>query len=58
MVNNCTTCFFHGKCGGMICCNYYFMTNLRRPCPPGDGCTVKVPYRKRAYPLRKKKEVE
>ena len=56
MASNCATCFYHGKCGGMICCNYYFMTNLRRPCPAGDDCTVKVPYRKRAYPLRTKKE--
>ena len=56
MANNCATCFFHGKCGGMICCNYLDKTGQRRPCPPGDGCTVKVAYRRRAYPQRKKKE--
>lgn len=54
MANNCATCFYHGKCGGMICCDYLFKTGQRRPCPPGDGCTVKVAYRKRAYPQRKK----
>ncbi len=24
------------------CCNYIFMENKRRPCPPGEGCTVKI----------------
>lgn len=57
MASNCVTCFFHGKCGGLICCNFLLMTGQRRPCPPGDACTVKVPYRKRVYPMRKKKEV-
>lgn len=57
MANNCATCFFHGKCGGLICCDYFFKTGQRRPCPPGDACTVKVPYRKKVYPMRKKKEV-
>lgn len=42
MANNCATCFYHGKCGGMICCNFFLMTGQRRPCPAGEGCTVKV----------------
>ena len=53
MANNCATCFYHGKCGGMIYCNFYFMTGQRRPCPAGDGCTVKVAYRKRHFPVKK-----
>lgn len=56
MANNCATCFYHGKCGGLVCCDYLSKTGQRRPCPPGDACTVKVAYRKRSYPLRKKKE--
>ena len=56
MANNCATCWYHGKCGGMICCNFLAKTGQMRPCPPGDGCTVKVAYRERFYPLRKKKE--
>ena len=58
MANNCATCFFHGKCGGMICCDYLHKTGHRRPCPPGDACTVKVAYRKRVYPQRKKGGVD
>ena len=56
MANNCATCWYHGKCGGMICCNFLAKTGQMRPCPPGDGCTVKVAYRERFYPRRKKKE--
>lgn len=58
MANNCANCFYHGKCDGMICCNYLFKTGHMRPCPPGNGCTVKVAYRKRQYPQRKKKEAD
>lgn len=59
MANNCSDCFYCGKLssGSVPYCRYIFMTNQKRPCPPGDGCTVKVRYRKRAYPLRKKREV-
>ncbi len=28
--------------GGYLSCAYYFMTDKRRPCPAGDGCTVKM----------------
>ena len=58
MANNCTSCWYHGKCAGMVCCNFLFKTGQIRPCPPGDACTVKVPYRRRSYPKRKKREVE
>ena len=58
MANNCATCFYHWKCGRLIGCKYYEMTGQRRPCPAGDGCTVKVGYRKRYFPLRKKKEAD
>ena len=29
-------------CLSYIYCAYYFMTNKRRPCPAGDGCTAKI----------------
>ena len=28
------------------CCNYIFVEDKRRPCPPGAGCTVKTTKRK------------
>ena len=40
--NYCSDCAYSGKAGGMRCCNYLLTTNQRRPCPPGEGCTVKV----------------
>jgi hypothetical protein len=58
MANKCATCFYHCKCGGMICCNFLFKTGQRRPCPPGDACTVKVRYRERTYSRRTKKETD
>ena len=27
--------------GYLKICNYYIETGVRRPCPPGKGCTVK-----------------
>lgn len=52
--NNCSDCFYRGSMGdGSIpYCRYIFMTNQRRPCPPGDGCTVKV---KRKVPRKRRK---
>ena len=39
----CLDCkFFGGHSEFECCCNYLLMTNKRRPCPPGIGCTVKV----------------
>lgn len=42
----------------MTCCDYLAKTGQQRPCPAGDACTVKVPYRKPVYPQRKKKKEE
>lgn len=59
VTSNCSDCWYHGKLqsGDVPYCRYIFMTNQKRPCPAGDDCTVKVPYRRRTYPLRKKREV-
>lgn len=45
MENYCDNCVYHGRIHGRgpRCCLYLIMTYERRPCPPGDGCTVKVP---------------
>ena len=48
---NCVYCA--GIYGGLSYCNYLFRTNQRRPCPPGEGCTVKVPMK--IYRKKKKK---
>lgn len=42
--NYCDNCVYCGKftSGAIRYCNYFMRTNQRRPCPPGEGCTVKV----------------
>ena len=40
----CDGCVFSQRengAGGMRLCTYYFVTDIRRPCPAGQGCTVK-----------------
>ena len=49
----CAGCIYMGWAGWYGCCNYLFMTDKRRPCPPGKNCTVKTT-RKRG----RKKKVE
>lgn len=39
----CNGCVYKGVVGGNTpCCNYIFMEDRMRPCPPGEGCTVKM----------------
>lgn len=42
--NYCDNCIY--SCGftglNIKSCDYFLVTNKRRPCPPGKGCTVKV----------------
>lgn len=40
--SNCDDCVYRVIVGGMASCDYLFRTGQRRPCPPGDECTVKV----------------
>lgn len=42
--SNCDDCFYRCKLnGGSIgYCKYLFVTGQRRPCNPGEECTVKV----------------
>ena len=53
--SNCADCYYKGIVENTPYCAYIFKTDHPRPCPPGDECTVKVPYRKRVYPKREKK---
>lgn len=38
--NRCAACFFLGRSTGT--CDYIFIMDRRRPCPPGDKCTEMV----------------
>lgn len=39
---NCRDCIYSCKLmEDLISCDYYIKTDIRRPCPGGDGCTVK-----------------
>lgn len=58
---NCRTCvYFRGSFDETCTCDYPFMTNKRRPCPPGDGCTVKIkrPRKRKMKSDRQSKEVK
>ncbi len=58
----CNGCIYKGLVNGNApCCNYIFMEDKRRPCPPGEGCTVKVTNRdaqRRTAEERKRKKLE
>lgn len=40
----CKDCFYRGRAiyGNLRPCNYLLVTGKSRPCPAGQGCTVKV----------------
>jgi len=38
----CRGCFYYGGNNDACrCCSYFLITGIRRPCPAGEGCTVK-----------------
>ena len=41
--SNCDNCYYCKKLNADRYCAYLLMTNQKRPCEPGEGCTVKVP---------------
>ncbi len=46
---NCQDCIlFGGNSETCKTCNYIFIKDKMRPCPPGDECTVKIPKKKRS----------
>ena len=55
----CPGCIYFGWVNSyMGCCNYYLMTDKRRPCPPGKGCTVKEKTKKMGQQLPKEPKGE
>ncbi len=43
MDKHCLDCrYYQGAYEADLCCCYLLITDQRRPCPPGKGCTVKV----------------
>lgn len=52
--NYCDDCFYYRTITSDRFCAYLLITDQRRPCPPGEGCTVKI---KRSVKRRKSKEV-
>jgi hypothetical protein len=39
---NCRNCMYFSGVSEYACtCNYIFIEDKMRPCPPGKGCTVK-----------------
>ena len=54
----CDSCIYSTVFAGSFnkICNYLLYTDKIRPCPPGEGCTVRVKSRaKRQRKLNKKK---
>jgi hypothetical protein len=48
----CMNCkYYYGSYDFSIVCNYLFVTGRKRPCEPGDKCTVMIP-RKRKRKIR------
>ena len=54
--NFCIGCLFRKSLYWNDCCDYLIMTDKRRPCPAGDGCTVKVT--KKEHRKRKRTQAE
>lgn len=38
----CRKCIFYTRTGSVKTCDYIFMMNKKRPCPPGKGCTERI----------------
>lgn len=41
--NYCDDCFYYRSTNLDRYCAYIFIEHTRRPCDPGDKCTVKIP---------------
>ena len=55
--DGCEGCiFFRGGFEVNRCCNYIFIMKKRRPCPPGEGCTVKI--ERKGYREKKKRSTD
>jgi len=57
--DSCKGCFYGKKFTALALtyCDYLCMTGKRRPCPPGEGCTVRItanPYKPKAFTVVKR----
>lgn len=53
----CNGCVYRGRVGSYGCCDYIFIKDKPRPCPPGKDCTVKETGRKKRRTEDGKKKV-
>lgn len=51
--NNCADCFYYRSTNLDKYCAYIFVEHHRRPCDPGDACTVKI-----ARKVKRRKKVK
>lgn len=53
----CSDCFYYKAvwASDYKCCHYLLITDHKRPCDPGEGCTVKISEKKKR---RQKKGTE
>ena len=48
--NYCEKCYYCSSLPcGLMSCNYFLVTSVRRPCPPGKGCKVRVLDKKKTW---------
>ena len=53
----CQDCFyFRGQSDFVCTCDYIFIAGKKRPCDPGEGCTVKIKRRKKRKMYSDRKE--
>lgn len=46
----CKDCVFSTRlCGDALCCDYYLITGVRRPCLARSGCAVKKKGRRKSW---------
>ena len=58
LARNCVDCVYHCKIYHWVVCDYLEKVGHPRPCPHGDACTVKIPFKRRSYPANGKKVSE
>lgn len=52
---SCADCIYSFFVSERFLCEYYLATDKRRPCPAGEGCTVR---KKRKKPRKKREKRE
>ena len=42
MDSYCRKCIYYTRTGNVCTCDYIFVREKKRPCPPGKGCTERI----------------